>query len=184
MTTLENRSHPALIVIDVQKSVLAAAFERDTIVATIADAIDAARAAEVDVIWVQHSDDNMPMGSEGWEFVPELRVAAGEPVIHKRHGDAFEATDLEGQLAAREIGHLYVAGASSDACIRATLHGAFVRGYDTTLVSDAHTTGDLTSWGAPTPDKVIAHTNLYWQYTTGPGRVAGTVTTSELPFKP
>ena len=36
-----------------------------------------------------------------------------------------------------------VVGAKTDAFIRATLHGAFVRGYDVTLVSDAHTTEDL-----------------------------------------
>jgi hypothetical protein len=41
-------------------------------------------------------------------------------------------------------------------------HGAFVRGYDVTLVSDAHTTGEKTQWRAPPPDQVIAHTNLYW----------------------
>ena len=34
-----------------------------------------------------------------------------------------------------------VVGAETDACVRSTLHGAFVRGYDATLVGDAHTTG-------------------------------------------
>jgi hypothetical protein len=70
-----------------------------------------------------------------------------------------------------------VAGAQTDACIRSTLHGAFVRGYDTTLVSDAHTTEDQTQWGAPPPDQVIAHTNLYWQDQAAPGRTAEVATT-------
>ena len=65
-------------------------------------------------------------------------------------------------LAGRGVGRLVVVGAQTDACIRSTLHGALVRGYDATLVSDAHTTEDQTEWGAPPPDKVIAHTNLYW----------------------
>ena len=73
-------------------------------------------------------------------------------------------------------------GAQTDACIRSTLHGAFVRGYDATLVSDAHTTGDRTEWGAPPPDQVIAHTNLYWNYQTAPGRTAGTVQTKDVDF--
>jgi hypothetical protein len=77
-----------------------------------------------------------------------------------------------------------VAGAQSDACIRATIHGAFVRGYDTTLVSDAHTTEDLTKWGAPPPEQVIAHTNLYWTYQSGPGKSAGTVETKDVEFGP
>jgi hypothetical protein len=75
-----------------------------------------------------------------------------------------------------------VVGAQSDACIRSTLHGAFVRGYDTTLVSDAHTTEDQTAWGAPPPAQVIAHTNLYWTYQTAPGRTAGTVGTKDVDF--
>jgi hypothetical protein len=67
-------------------------------------------------------------------------------------------------------------------CIRSTLHGALVRGYDATLVSDAHTTEDLTAWGAPPPDQVIAHTNLYWSDQTAPGRTAGTIATTDVDF--
>ncbi len=73
-------------------------------------------------------------------------------------------------------------GAQADVCVRSTLHGAFVRGYDITLVSDAHTTEDHTKWGAPPPDKVIAHTNLYWTYQTAPGRKAGTIETKDVGF--
>jgi hypothetical protein len=80
------------------------------------------------------------------------------------------------------VGRLIVAGAQTDACIRSTLHGAFARGYDATLVSDAHTTEDHTVYGAPSPDKVIAHTNLYWTYQAAPGRTAGTVTTEDVDF--
>ena len=79
-------------------------------------------------------------------------------------------------------GRLLVVGAQTDACIRSTLHGALVRGYDTTLVSDAHTTEDQTAWGAPPPEQVIAHTNLYWKYQTAPGRTAGTVETKDVDF--
>ena len=84
--------------------------------------------------------------------------------------------------AERGIGRLVVAGAQTDECIRCTLHGAIVRGYDATLVADAHTTEDLTAYGAPPPDKVIAHTNLYWQYHSAPGRSAGTVSTADVDF--
>jgi len=184
MTTLEDRTKSALLVVDVQNSVVGKAHDRDRIVGAIAEVVDKARAAEVDVVWVQHSDDHMTIDSEGWQIVPELRRAVGEPVVRKTYGDSFEATELESVLAARQIGHLYVSGAQSDACIRATLHGALTRGYDTTLVSDAHTTEDLRSYGAPAPGEVIAHTNLYWQFTTAPGRTAGTVTAAEIDFKP
>jgi isochorismate hydrolase len=102
--------------------------------------------------------------------------------VHKTYADSFDETDLEQVLAAANVGRVFVAGAQSDECIRSTIHGAFVRGYDVTLVGDAHTTEDQSEWGAPTPDKVVAHTNLYWQYHRAPGRVAAVTTTEDIDF--
>lgn len=182
MTTLPERPNNALLVIDVQNQVMADAHNRDGVIANIALLVDKARAENVPVVWVQHSSDELPEGSEGWRYVPELTQGESEPVVHKQFGDAFDDTDLEAVLAERKVGHLIVAGAQTDECIRSTLHGAIVRGYDATLVGDAHTTEDLTQWGAPTPDKVIDHTNLYWQHHAAPGRHAGTVSTASVAF--
>lgn len=182
MTTLPDRPNTALLVIDVQNGVMAGAHNRDGVIATIARLVERARSEDVPVVWVQHTDDNLPRGSEGWEYVPELVRGDSEPVVHKSYGDSFEDTDLEAVLADRAVGRLLVTGAQTDACIRATLHGAFVRGYDTTLVGDAHTTEDLTQWGAPPPDAVIAHTNIYWSGETAPGREAGTVAAADVRF--
>jgi nicotinamidase-related amidase len=182
VTTLENRPNTALVVIDVQNGVMADAYDRGGVVANIARTVDKAREAAVPVIWVQHSSEALPRQSTEWQLVPELERRDGEPLVHKAYRDAFEGTDLEHILSERGIGHLFVSGAQTDMCIRSTLHGAIVRGYDTTLVSDAHTTEDLTSYGAPAPDKVIAHTNLYWQEQSAPGRTAGTVAAADLAF--
>ena len=182
MTTLENRPNTALVVIDVQNGVVGEAYERDRVVANVRALVDRARRAGVAVVWVQHSDEHLPQGSDEWQYVPELVPEEPEPVVHKSYGDAFEETDLEAVLAERGIGRLVVVGAQTDACIRSTLHGAIVRGYDATLVADAHTTEDTTAYGAPSPDKVIAFTNLYWQYHDAPGRTAGTVKTDEVDF--
>jgi nicotinamidase-related amidase len=182
MTTLADRPNTALVVIDVQNGVVAGAHERDAVVANIRTLVERARAEHVPVIWVQHSDDNLQQGSDEWQYVPELPASPDEPVVHKTYGDSFEATTLEDELAARGVGHLVVAGAQTDACIRSTLHGAFVRGYDATLVGDAHTTEDLSEYGAPPADKVIAHTNLYWSWQDAPGRTAKVVTTDAVQF--
>lgn len=180
MTTLTDRPHTALAVIDVQAGVVADAHDRDRVVGNIATLVDRARAAGTPIVWVQHSHpEHLPIGSDPWQLVPELAVADGEPVVRKTYGDSFEDTDLEEVLARLGVGHLVVSGAQSDACIRSTLHGALVRGYDTTLVSDAHTTEDLTEHGAPAPGEVIEHTNLYWSFTSAPGRETGVVTTAE-----
>ncbi|QNE22318.1 isochorismatase family protein [Kribbella qitaiheensis] len=182
MTTLEDRPNSALLVIDVQNGVVGEAYERDKVVGNISALVDKARADGVEVVWIQHSSDELTQGSENWEYVPELVRREPEPLVHKTYADSFEETDLESVLAERGIGRLFVSGAQTDECIRSTLHGAIVRGYDATLVGDAHTTEDLTEYGAPTPDKVIAHTNLYWQYHRAPGRTAGTVNTADINF--
>lgn len=182
MTTLTDRTGTALVVIDVQNGVVAEAHDRDAVVGNIATLVARARAESVPVVWVQHSDDRLAKGSDAWQYVPELAIAESEPVVHKRYGDSFEGTDLEGVLAGLGVGRLVVAGAQTDMCIRSTLHGAFARGYDATLVADAHTTEDLTAYGAPPPAQVIAHTNLYWGFQTAPGRQAGTATTAEVDF--
>ncbi|GAA3579733.1 cysteine hydrolase family protein [Amycolatopsis ultiminotia] len=182
MTTLENRPNTALLVVDVQKGVMAEAHEADAVVANVGALVEKARRAGVPVVWVQHADEDMPKGSDAWEYVPELPRAGEEPLVEKAYGDSFEDTTLEPVLAGLGVGRVVVSGAQTDACIRSTLHGALTRGYDTTLVSDAHTTEDLTRWGAPPPAQVIAHTNLYWTHQSAPGRTAGTVTTEELEF--
>lgn len=182
MSTLTDRPHQALVVIDVQNSVVTGAHERDAVVGNISALVDRARASDVPVVWVQHSSQYLPQGSDGWQIVPELQPRDSEPVVPKTFADSFEETTLEEVLATRGIGTLIVTGAQTDECIRSTIHGAIVRGYDVTLVGDAHTTEDLSEYGAPTPDKVIAHTNLYWSNHTAPGRSAGVVDAKDVSF--
>lgn len=182
MTTLENRPNTALLVVDVQTNVVAGNHERDAVVSNIGSLVEKARREQVPVVWVQQTDEQFVRGSDGWQIVQELAPGDAEPRIEKAYGDSFEETTLETVLSDLGVGRLVVVGAQTDACIRNTIHGALVRGYDTILVSDGHTTEDQSAWGAPPPDQVIAHTNLYWQYQTAPGRTAGTVQTSEVTF--
>ena len=165
MTTLENRPNTALLVVDVQAGVVGEAYERDAVVANVATLVEKARRQEIPVVWV------------------ELSPGDTEPLVEKHYGDSFEATTLEAVLSGLGVGRLVIAGAETDACIRSTLHGAFARGYDAILVSDAHTTGDKSVWGAPPPEAVIAHTNLYWSFQAAPGKTAGIVETKNVSFE-
>ena len=183
MTSLDNRPNTALVVIDMQRGVVAEAFEVDRVVSNINTLIDRARNAQVPVVWVQHSDDDLPEGSDAWQYIEDLVRADDEPLVHKRYGDSFEDTDLESILAEHHVGHLVVTGAQTDACIRSTLHGALARGYDATLVSDAHTTEDMREWGGPIgPAEAIAYTNLYWSFSNAPGRSGNTAPTVDIDF--
>ena len=132
----------ALLVIDVQNGVVSNAFEKDAVVLQINKAIDSARANDLPVIWVQHSEEEMPIGSDFWQITPELVPEAHDGRVDKTHGSSFQETDLAEILQEHDISHLYVTGAQSENCVNATTIDAMERGYRVTLVSDAHTTDD------------------------------------------
>ncbi len=183
MSTLHERPNTALLIVDVQNDVVAHAHHRTEVLENINLLIDKARAHGAPVVWVQHHSDELVEDSTGWQYVPELQRDPAEALVHKQYGDSFEATTLEQELTQRGVGRLIVVGAQTDACIRSTLHGAFTRGYDTLLVSDAHTTDDYSEFGLPPADKVIAHTNMYWGFQAAPGRTAGVVSTADVNFQ-
>ena len=183
MTTLPDRPNTGLLIIDVQRGNTDGAHDRETVIANIGTVLDRARQAGAPIVWVQHSDEHLVEGSDEWQYAPELRRDEAEPLVHKHYGDAFEETDLEAVLAERGVGRIVVTGASTDLCIRATLHGALTRGYDATLVGDAHTLEDPSQWGlAFNAEQVIAFTNAYWDEAAAPGRTGGTVMTADVGF--
>lgn len=177
-------SASTLLVVDMQVGVVGSAWERDRIIANVVLAVRKARAAGVSVIWVQHHDDELVRESPGWMLVPELVPQPGERLIHKRFNSAFEGTDLLSQLDARGVSRVFLAGASTNYCIRATAYAALERGFDVTLISDAHTTTDL----EPRPGRVIdASTviddlNMAMHWLSYPGRVNAAVSVADASF--
>jgi nicotinamidase-related amidase len=182
MTTLSDRPNSALVVIDLQNEVVANAYRRHEVVGAVNMLIEQARNAHVPVVWIRHGDKDLKAGSAAWQIVAELAPAPGEAIVEKSYRDAFEGTDLEEVLSRLRVGRLIVTGAQTDMCVRSTLHGALVRGYDATLVSDAHTTEDMAQKGAPSPDAVIRHTNLYWSNQRAPGRSGGVIASKDVDF--
>ena len=169
MTTLKDRPHSALLVVDVQNDVVAGSPNRDEVVANISTLVEQGAQRGIPVIWVQHHDDDLPQGSDGGSTCPKLqredRAAGPQGVGRLVRGDRRSRTCWP----QHKVGRLVVTGAQTDACIRSTLHGAITRGYDATLVSDAHTTEDLDRVGRAAPDVVIAHTNLVLEAPRGAG---------------
>jgi len=133
-------SKTAVLIVDTQVAVMANAFESERVLRQIEALVQRARAAGTPVLWVQHANDEMPSGSDGWQLAPPLKPAGGEAVIHKRFNSSFADTSLEATLKAQGITRLVLAGAMTNWCIRATAFAALERGYDLALASDAHTT--------------------------------------------
>lgn len=169
---------------DLQVGVVANAWQADEKVGNAALAVQRARAAGVPVIWVQHSDEELVHGSPEWQWRPELAPAEGEPVVHKHFNSAFEETELSEVLDRLGITHVALAGAASNWCIRATAYGALDRGYDLTLLKDAHTTDSIEfEDGTVIPaENIIAELNVGLRWVSYPGRVSTTATAAEVEF--
>ena len=157
-----DRPNSALLVIDVQNDVVAAAHDREAVINNIDQLVGRAREGGTPVIWVQHDDSDMPAETEGWQIVPELTPAGDETIIRKSLRSSFDNTPLEERLTKLKVGRLIVTGAQTDFCVRWTLHGALDRGYDTVLVADGHTTDQESPASMPSGAQLIAHTNSVW----------------------
>jgi nicotinamidase-related amidase len=184
MATVREGNKGVLVIVDVQVGVVREAWEAPRIVGNLARLVERARAEAVPVLWVQHSDENLTLGSPQWQWVPELEPANGEPVIHKHFNSAFEQTSFEQELARVGATHIVLAGASSNWCIRATAYAALERGYDLTLVQDAHTTDTmvLDDGSRIEASGVIQELNLAMRWLSYPGRSNGIAKAADVEF--
>lgn len=184
MATVREGGRTALLVVDVQVGVMNTAWDAPRVIANVALAVDRARQQALPVLWVQHANHELPTDSPAWQWVPGLQPAEGEPLIAKAYNSAFEHTTLEATLARLGISHLVLAGAASNWCIRATAYAALERGYDLTLVADAHGTEPVTlADGSRIEAAGIVHElNVAMQWLEYPGRRNRAVNAADLSF--
>ena len=184
MATVRAGNKSVLLVVDVQVGVVSDAWEAPRVIGNVARAVARARAAGVPVIWVQHEDEDLVRGSADWQWVPDLVPAAGEMRIYKQYNSSFEATVLDAQLATLGATHIVLAGVATNWCIRATAYGALERGYDLTLVSDAHTTKSIPLEDGARIDAagIVRELNIVMRWLSYPGRTNGTATAEEVDF--
>jgi nicotinamidase-related amidase len=184
MAAVREGNKAVLLVVDVQVGVMSESWDVSRIIKNVSRAVERARAQGVPVIWVQHSDEDLAYASPRWQWVPELVPAGGEPLIHKRFNSSFEQTALEEELAKLGATHIVLAGAATNWCIRATAYGALDRGYDLTLIKDAHTTGtmELEDGARIEAASVIHDLNVTMTWVSYPGRTNGTATAVEVDF--
>jgi nicotinamidase-related amidase len=184
MATVRVGSKGVLVVVDVQVGVMGEAWDAARVIGKVAETVDRARARGVPVIWVQHADADLVVGSAAWQWVPALVPAPGEPLIHKRYNSSFEQTELEAVLARLGATHITLAGAATNWCIRATAYGALERGYDLTLVGDAHTTVSIEIDGGVRIEAagIVQELNAAMTWLRYPGRRNGIASAADLDF--
>jgi len=184
MATIREGSKMVLLVVDAQVGVMREAWEAVRIIQNIGAAVARARSQGVPVIWVQHSDSELVYGGEEWQIVPELSPMEGEVRIFKEFNSSFEQTPLEETLTQLGAAHVVLAGAATNWCIRATAYGALDRGYDLTLVKDAHTTGTIEFEDGTKIEAadIILELNIAMKWLSYPGRKNDTVPAAEIDF--
>jgi len=184
MATVRDGNKGVLVIVDAQVGVLSEAWDARRVINNVARVVERARDQGVPVLWVQHSSEELPHGSPQWQWVPELLPAAQEARIYKQFESSFEQTTLEAELARLGATHITLAGAMTNWCIRATAYGALDRGYDLTLVKDAHTTAniDLGNGKVIEAANVVTELNIAMTWLRYPGRINGTATAEAVDF--
>ena len=184
MATVREGNKPVMVVVDVQVGVMKEAWEAQRVIRNISRAVERARSEAVPVVWVQHSNQELPEGSGQWQWVPELVPAEGEALIHKKYNSSFEQTSLDSELASLGATHIVLAGAATNWCIRATAYGALDRGYDLTLVKDAHTTDSMQLDSGLTigAETVVQELNIAMKWLEYPGLKNGTASANDIEF--
>lgn len=156
---------------------------RDRIIGNVCLAVRRAREAGVPVVWVQHHEELL-RDSDAWQWVPELEPLGEELRIHKSHNSAFENTTLLPELDRLGIARIFLAGAATNWCIRATAYGALERGFDVTLLSDAHMTRvmEVAPGRVVEARSMVDDLNTAMRWLSYPGRTNAAVPVAEASF--
>lgn len=184
MATIREGNQGVLVVVDVQAGVMRETWDGPRVIQNVAHVVERARAQGVPVLWVQHADAELVFGSPAWQWAEGLAPAADEPLIHKHFNSAFEQTTFEAHLASLGATHIVLAGAATNWCIRATAYAALDRGYDLTLVADAHTTGsiELDNGVRVEAADIIQDLNVTMTWVSYPGRKNSAVACDAVDF--
>ncbi|ARC58516.1 N-carbamoylsarcosine amidase [Frondihabitans sp. 762G35] len=119
----------------------------DVSVPNIVRALDAADAAGIATVGVQHVDDaSSPVfarGSRGADLPPALDGRVFAHRVEKQEASALDGTDLADWIAREGVDTLTLIGYMTQNCIEATARDAAQRGLSVEVLSDATGTLDL-----------------------------------------
>ena len=141
----------ALLVIDVQNEYftgkLPVTYPAHSL-ESVLRAMDAAQAARVPVIVVQHTapqpdSTTFRRGSREWELLPEVAQRPREVLIAKSLPGSFTGTPLEAWLRERGIDTLTISGYMTQMCCDTTARQAAHLGFGVEFLSDATGTLDF-----------------------------------------
>lgn len=165
MSRFPERDASALVVVDAQQGPAAALAGVTAVLDAIADLVARARLVGVPVVWLRRVDAELRPGEPGWQLCDLLASEPGELLIDHAWDDGFIATDLADALGGLSAGHLWLAGLGSETAVLQTYLGALYRGFDVTLIEDAHAAADVEFDGCElSASQVVALVNrIVWR---------------------
>jgi nicotinamidase-related amidase len=150
-------ANSALLVMDVQRNIVAIADDGSGYLPRLRKAIDGARTTGIPVIYVviglrpddpEASPRNkvtthtmraglFTEGEPGAEIHDDVAPQQGDVVVTKRRGSAFPGSDLDLVLGARDIDSLVLTGIATSAVVLSTLWHAIDLDFGLTVLADA-----------------------------------------------
>jgi nicotinamidase-related amidase len=148
----------ALLVLDVQEGVMARYSADDAYLVRLREALDAARAHELTVIFVRvgfragfaeiskanrmfsviaaRGGDGFLESAPGTQVVAALGRRDSEPVVVKKRVSAFAGSDLDVLLRSAGVDHLVLAGIATSGVVLSTVRDGADRDYRLTVLED------------------------------------------------
>lgn len=172
-----------LLIIDMQNAWLAKpgapCFNSDAVTGWINLAASRVRAEGGQVVFIQHADDEAPVGSHAWQVIPALQTGAGDARIGKDACDAFGGTALAAHLQDSATDTVYICGFATEFCVDTAVRAAASRGFDVIVLADAHTTSDRPHLSA---EAIVEHHTWIWSNMSCPAGGSLTVMTTAQAF--
>ncbi|MCF6164820.1 Isochorismatase [Furfurilactobacillus rossiae] len=168
----------ALLVIDAQKGMVNAA-NYEQVIDQINDRIDAYRAENKPLLFIQHTDDEFVYGSDPWMLAPQLHRQQTDRVMLKYHSDSFYETGLASLLHHRAVRFVEICGFQTEYCVDTAMRVGHDQGFDMSIMQGLSST--MASHGL-TAAQIINHHEQIWQGTFGhvlPNPTAESETTPE-----
>lgn len=155
---MENmQTKQALLVMDVQRSIVSSIGVKDSFLKRLQQAISHARHSRIPVFYVvvgfrtgmpeispinktfsQTKERMQGANMEAWmQIAPEVAPQDSEPIVIKRRVSAFTGSDLDVLLRAQGIQHLILTGIATSGVVLSTLREAADKDFSLTVLEDA-----------------------------------------------
>ena len=135
-----------LLIVDAQEALInESLYQCAAFVENVCKLIYAARASDVEVIYVMHDDgpeSGMTKGKTGFNIYKKFLPEQGEQVFIKYVNSPFKETGLLSYLNSKCHKDIIVAGLNTDKCINATVICGFEHGFNIIVPIEANTTED------------------------------------------